>query len=49
MLGLVLENAEALEIHEEVVPVGFMRCDVDYEEIEHCNESEAFVKLGKGF
>ena len=46
-LGLVSENAVALEIDEEVVPVGFIRRDIEYSEVEHCEESEAFVKLGK--
>lgn len=49
MLGFVFENAVALEVHEEEVPVGFMRCDVEDEEVEHCDKSEAFVKLGKRF
>ena len=48
-LGLVFDDAEALEVHEEVVPVGFMWGDVEDEEIEHCDESEAFVELGEGF
>ena len=49
MLGLVFEDAVALEVHEEFIPVGFMRCDVEYEKVEHCDESEALVELGKRF
>lgn len=39
----------ALEVHEELIPVGFMRCDVEDEKVEHCDESEALVELGKRF
>ena len=47
MRRFVLDNAEALEVHEEVIPVGSMRCDIEDEEIEHSDEGEAFVELGE--
>ena len=49
MGGFVLQDAEALKVDEEVVPVGFMRCDVKDKEIEHGDESKAFVELGYRF
>ena len=49
MLRLVFHDTEALEIQEEVIPAGFTWCDVEYEEVEHCDEGEAFVELGKWF
>lgn len=47
MLGLVFHDAVALEVHEEEISVGFIGRDVEYEEIEHCDESKAFVELGE--
>ena len=47
MLGFVLKDPVPLEVHEELVPVALMRRDIEYEEVEHCDESEALVKLGK--
>ena len=29
------------------MPAGLMWCDIEYEEIKHCDESETFVELGK--
>ena len=45
----VLQDAKALEVDEVVVPMGFMRCDVEDEEIKHGDQSEAFVELGNRF
>ena len=36
-------------MQEVVVPVSFMGCDVEYEKVEHGDESKALVELGKGF
>ena len=47
--GLVLQDAEALKVDEKVIPMSLMRCDVEDEEIEHGDESEAFVELGHRF
>ena len=49
MLGFVFQDAVAFEVHEIVIPVCFMWCDVEHEEIEHGDESEAFVELREGF
>ena len=49
MFGFVLEDAVAFEILEEVLSVRFVGCDVEDEEVEHGDESEAFVELGKRF
>ena len=49
MLGLIFHDAKTWEVYEEVIPAGFPRCDIEYEEVEHCDESEAFVELGKWF
>lgn len=44
-LWLVFNDAEALEAHEVLVPMSFVWCDIEYEEIEHCDEGEAFVEF----
>lgn len=49
MFRLVFQDAEALEVHEKMVPVSFVWCDIENKEIEHCDEREAFVELWKGF
>ena len=49
MLRLIFQDAVALEVHKVVIPVCFMWCDVEHKEIEHRDESEAFVELGEGF
>ena len=49
MLGLILHNAVAFEVHKVVVPMCFMWCDIEHKEIEHRNESEAFVELRERF
>ena len=49
MLRLILHNAVAFEVHKVVIPVRFMWCDIEHKEIEHRDESEAFVELGEGF
>ena len=47
VLGLIFHDTKTLEVYEEVIPAGFPRRDIEYEEVEHCDESEAFVELGK--
>ena len=47
VLGLVFDDAVALEVHEEEISVGFIGRNVEYEEIEHGDESKAFVQLGE--
>ena len=44
-LWLVFNDAEALEAHEVLVPMNLVWCDIEYEEIEHCDEGEAFVEF----
>lgn len=47
MLRLIFHNTKALEVYEKVIPAGFTWCNIEYEEVEHCDESEAFVELGE--
>ena len=47
VFGLVFDDTVALEVHEEQISVGFIGRDVEYEEIEHCDKSKAFVQLGE--
>lgn len=49
MLGLILQNAVAFEIHKVVIPARLMWCDVEHKEVEHLNERKAFVELRKRF
>lgn len=49
MLGLVFQDAVALEVHEVVIPVGLVWCDIEYKQVKHCDESETFVELRKRF
>ena len=49
MLRLVFQNAITFKVDEVVIPVGFMWCDIEHKNIEHCDESKAFVELRKRF
>lgn len=49
VFGLVFKDAVAFEIQEKVLAVGFVWCDVKDQEVEHGDESEAFVELGERF
>lgn len=49
MLGLVFQDAVALKVHEVVIPTGLVWCDIEYQEVKHCDESETFVELRERF
>lgn len=47
MLGFVFKDPVPLKVHEELVPVRFMRRDIKHKEVEHRDESEALIQLGE--